>query len=242
MRKKNIFTLIELLVVIAIIAILASMLLPALNKARDKAKAISCMNNEKQCGMGVILYMNDAEDKIVTLSKVNGTFYDWVPVYGNDYNASPQLGLGYIKFSKDHAVARCPSVAQDPWVNGTSALRCYGWPDGYVNNMAYDARVVINGSYYMNVLKIKKPTIQFIFADSINPIGSANEGKQESRLWGHNATAGTYHFRHSKFANIFYVDGHAAATNRTDVKAHHTELNQWNPKYGVDENLISTPL
>lgn len=82
LEEKRIFTLIELLIVIAIIAILASMLLPALNKSRERARVISCLSNEKQLNTYAGMYSMDYEDHIL-MALGNGDISwgtSWLPI------------------------------------------------------------------------------------------------------------------------------------------------------------------
>lgn len=96
-RNKDLFTLIELLVVIAIIAILASILLPALTKAREKSQTISCCSQERQMTLGAIMYSDDNKQTFVPFH--TGTWWS-------------NLIYPYIN---DLKLFECPSAGGEAW-------------------------------------------------------------------------------------------------------------------------------
>ena len=226
------FTLIELLIVVAIIGILGALLLPALNKAREKARGIQCVSNLKQLGIGINLYSDGSEGFFPVMMKSGSYYTTWSLFLGYRYydingNALPGFPLAGNLGEK---LFHCPSTASG---GGSRHLFTYGilkyGDSGVMQNAASQQEFISNfgdvwrrlsaDSKFYQFNRAKRPVVSPLIADSGYSVAAADslrKGAAAVKL-DSDENGAAVKLWHNQNGNLLYFDGHVESRSRTQL-------------------------
>ena len=211
MNEKKIFTLIELLVVIAIIAILASMLLPALNKARERGYAVSCMNNLKTIGMALRYYADDYDGYVISSYGAAAVSPWWdIRLEAGKYLPSLQSGVMLCPVANKLAAQGCK-----PYLTYLR-MRDNSWPYGGLSDY-----------FRLGTGKLKNPSKKILVLDGLISSAADVANKRPGKNFAGSTRFGlinlqygsdyAWGFIHNQNANFLFVDGHVASKSRSAI-------------------------
>ena len=211
MNRKSAFTLIELLVVIAILAVLMSILMPALNRVREQGKRAVCLNNVKQLAMAWNLYADDNDGLIVNGNTTLGTFNRdgtcWVYWPGSDSPEEDRIGgirdgLLYT-YCANEKLYKCPTGVRGEVIT-------YSIPDsmnGYYHIPGTEDQIKTRRS------QIRNASTQIVFLDEGRLSPSSWTIYYDQEQWWDQITA-----RHGDGTNFSFADGHSEYWKWKDVR------------------------